>query len=324
MPSFPPKEKTTVCFAHVAYQLAARFALRNTGVQHFQVWNRDDMLARIGEADVLVCSMMWHDDALARSPRLGFVQSVGAGTDQFPKDKLKARGVRLASARGVNVRAVSEHALGLILALTRRLGEARDNQMKRHWRGMISDIGAREDELGGKTIAIVGLGGIGDRLAHLCKALDMRVIGLRSDPAKGKGHADEVHGIKALSQALPQADIVALCCPLTPETERLIGAKELGLMKPSAYLVNVARGKVVDEPALVQALSQNRIAGAGIDLTAEEPLAPTSSLWSMPHVILTPHTAGETQKYEDNVVDVLLDNLARLWRGEGELRNQVV
>jgi len=123
---------------------------------------------------------------------------------------------------------------------------------------------------------------------------------------------------------LPQADFVALTCPLTPRTENLIDAKALAAMKPSAYLVNVARGKVVNEPALIEALGQNRIAGAALDCVWEEPLPATSSLWGVPNVLITPHTAGETRRYEDNVIDLLLENLERLWRGEAVLRNQFV
>ena len=123
---------------------------------------------------------------------------------------------------------------------------------------------------------------------------------------------------------LPQADIVALTCPLTPQTERLIGAQALAAMKPSAILVNVARGRVVDEPALVAALADRRIAAAGIDCTVEEPLPAASPLWRLDNALITPHTAGETRRYEDNVIDLLLDNVERIWRGESTLRNQVI
>jgi phosphoglycerate dehydrogenase-like enzyme len=255
---------------------------------------------------------------------LRFIQSIGAGTDQFPHDALERRGIRLASARGVNARAVAEHAMALILALSRRLPEARDNQAKRVWRGMIADLAEREDEIAGKTLLIVGLGDIGGRLARLAKAFEMQVVGLRRDPAAGRGAADAVHRMTELKSLLPEADFVALTCPLTNETEKLIDADAFGRMDPSAYLVNIARGRVVDEAALVEALAMRRIAGAGIDVTAEEPLAPSSPLWGMPNVLITPHTAGETRRYEDNVIEILRDNLDRLWRGEQELRNQVV
>jgi phosphoglycerate dehydrogenase-like enzyme len=320
----PPNDELAICFAHVAYQLHERFSVLETGINSFAVRDTETLENRVGEADVLVISGLWHDGLLDRAGKLRFIQAIGAGTDQFPLEELKKRGIRLASARGVNYRAVAEHAMALILALSRRLPEARDNQAKRVWRGMIADLSNREDELGGKTLLIVGLGQIGGRIAQLGKAFDMRVVGLRRDPAAGRGAADAVHAMGEFKPLLPEADFVALTCPLTKETEKLVDAEVLARMKPSAYLVNIARGRVVDEPALVEALAARRIAGAGIDVTAEEPLAPDSPLWGMEHVLLTPHTAGETRRYEDNVIEVLRDNLGHLRRSEEPLRNQVI
>ena len=319
----PPKDRLTVCFAHVAYCMQERFALRNTGISSIEVRTREELDARIAEADVLLCSGLWRNDLIPRAPKLRFVQSISAGVDQYDKAALATAGIRLASAQGVNARAVSEHAMALILALARRLPEARDNQAKRVWRGMLGDLSQREDELGGKTLLIVGLGRIGNRLAQLAKAFDMRVLATRRDPAAG-GDADEVHAMGALTSLLPQADVVALTCPLTPETERLINAETLALLRPSAALVNVARGRCVDEPALIAALNAGRLTAAALDTTIEEPLAQGSPLWAMPNVFVTPHTAGETRRYEDNVIDILIENLDRLWRGETALSNQIV
>jgi phosphoglycerate dehydrogenase-like enzyme len=321
---FPPKDEIAICFAHVAYRLHERFSALDTGIASFPARDPETLAERVAEADVLVISGLWRDELLDRAKRLRFIQSIGAGTDQFPRDELERRGIRLASARGVNARAVAEHAMALILALSRRLPEARDNQARRVWRGMIGDLALREDELGGKTLLIVGLGDIGGRLAGLAKAFDMRVVGLRRDPGAGRGAADAVHPMAALGALLPKADFVALTCPLTKETENLIDAMAFGRMKRAAYLVNIARGRVVDEPAMIEALAGGSIAGAAIDVTAEEPPAPESPLWGMPQVLITPHTAGETRRYEDNVIEILRDNLDRLWRGERQLRNEVI
>lgn len=320
----PPNDKLAICFAHVAYQLYERFSALNTGINSFAVRDPETLKDRVGEADVLVISGLWHDGLLDRASKLRFIQAIGAGTDQFPLEELKKRGIRLASARGVNSRAVAEHAMALILALSRRLPEARDNQAKRVWRGMIGDLSGREDELGGKTLLVVGLGQIGGRLAQFAKAFDMRIVGLRRDPAAGRGAADAVHAMGEFKSLLPEADFVALTCPLTRETEKLVDAEALARMKSSAYVVNIARGRVVDEAALVEALAARRIAGAGIDVTVDEPLAPSSPLWGMEHVLLTPHTAGETRRYEDNMIEILRDNLGRLRHGEEPLRNQVI
>ncbi len=318
----PPDNELRICFAHAAYRMAERFALRNTGITHVQVSTAEGLARELPLADVLVVSMLWKNELARGAGKLRFIQSISSGTDWYDKDVLRAAGIRLASAAGVNAEAVAEHAMALILALRRRLPEARDNQHGRHWRGMISEIAVREDQLTGKTLLVVGLGRIGTRLAQLAKAFGMRVIATRRNPAAGAAGVDAVAGNERLHEMLGQADIVALTCPLTPETERLIGAAALNAMRPTAHLINVARGRIVDESELMRALQEGRIAAAALDVTVEEPLPEASPLWSLPNVLLTPHTAGETQSYEDGVIDILLENLERLRRGE-PLRNQV-
>ena len=318
---FPSESDLTICFAHVAYQLQQRFALHGSTPAMNSVTgtppctrSRLPMPSTAGP-----CASTG-----TRAPKLRFIQSVGAGTDQFDRAVLKDRGIRLASAQGVNVNAVSEHVMSLILALARRLPEARDNQAKHVWRGMISDLTQREDELAGKTLLVVGLGGIGSRLARLANAFDMRVIGVKRDLSRGTEGADSVHTLAELKRLLPQADFVALTCPLTRETENVIDAAALAKMKPCAYLINAARGRCVEQGALIEALRKGSIAGAALDVTVDEPLPPASPLWDLSNVFITPHTAGETRRYEDNVLDILLDNLQRLSRGEAMLRNQIL
>jgi D-2-hydroxyacid dehydrogenase (NADP+) len=319
-----PRDKLTICFAHAAYRMAEQFARRNTDIAHFQVHSLDEFKARIPEAHVVVVSMMWRNEFAEIASKLQFIQSISAGLDQYDRDRLGCRRIRLASAAGVNAEAVAQHAMALILALKRQLHTGRDNQAAKVWRGMISEIGAREDQLNGKTLLIVGIGRIGSGLARLAQAFEMRVIATRRDPSAGAQGAHAVYAHDRLPELLPQADIVALTCPLTPQTENLIDAKAISLLKPSATLINVARGRVVDEEALIKALQQKRLAAAGLDVTREEPLPAASPLWTMPNVLITPHTAGETQRYEDAVIDILLENLERMWRGESTLRNQVI
>ena len=321
--ALPPKDQLKIGFAHGAYRMAERFQLRNTGIAHFQVRAAEDLARQLPEADVLVVSMMWKNELADIARRLRLIQSISAGTDQYDKQLLRDRGVRVASAAGVNAQAVAEHSMAMILALSRRLPEARDNQHARHWRGMIGEIARRESELAGKTLLVVGMGRIGSRLVRLAKAFDMRVIATKRDPSTGAEGADAVAGTDRLHEVLGEADIVALTCPLTPQTQNLIDAAALAAMKPGAHLVNVARGRVVDDPALIRALQEGRLAAAALDVTCEEPLPASSPLWTMPNVLITPHTAGETQAYEDNVIDILLENLDRLWRG-APLRNEVV
>ena len=176
------KKTSPICFAHVAYRMAERFAARNTGIRHFQVNSLEELTVRIAR-----CRRGQRLDAVAQQPDRARAEAQIHPVDQrrhrpVSREALKAAGIRLASAQGVNARAVAEHAMSLILAMTRQLHFARDNQAKHHWRGMISDLAKREDELGGKTLLIVGLGRIGSHLAGLAKAFGMRVIGTKRDP----------------------------------------------------------------------------------------------------------------------------------------------
>lgn len=319
----PAERELTIGFAHAAYRMQEEFAARGRAARSFEMRSFEELRERGPEAEVLVVSGLWRNDLLPRLPKLRFIQSISAGTDQFDKAALAQAGVRLASAQGGNERAVAEHAMSLILALTRQLHLARDNQAVQHWRPMIGDRARREDELGGKTLVIVGLGRIGLRLARLASAFDMRVIGVRRNP-EAHPHVQEIVRPDRLAEVVAQADFVALTCPLTPETEGLVDARILGAMRPSSYLINVARDRVVDEAALLGALQGGAIAGAGLDCFHEEPLPAASPFWRLPQVIVTPHSAGETRLYERNVVDILLDNLDRLTRGDTNLRNGLV
>jgi len=323
--TFPERDQLNICFAHPSYRLSERFALRNTGLNAFEVRTHEQLQARIGEADVLLVSgMLWRNEYLEQAPRLVFLQSISAGMDHYDKDAFRQRGIRLTSAQGTNAVAVAEHALALILALARKIPMARDNQAARHWRSPISDLAQREDELSGKTLLVVGFGRIGQKLATLAKAFGMRVIAVKRDVAHGTQGADQVVAQQDLLRVLPEADFVALTCPLTPETENLIDAAALAAMKPAAQLINVARGRVVHEPSLIAALKAGGIAGAALDCVWEEPLPAESPLWDMGNVLITPHVGGETAQFEDNLLDVLLENLDRLARGQADLVNATV
>src|ERR1051325_3246135 len=175
---FPKKEDLTICFAHVAYRMAERFAARNIGIKHFQVHSLEELTVKIADAEVVSVSMMWRNNLISRAPKLKFIQSISAGTDQYQREALKAAGIRLASAQGVNARAVAEHAMSLILAMSRQLHFARDNQVKHHWRGMISDLSKREDELGGKTLLVGGLGRIGSPPPGPARGLRLGLVGV--------------------------------------------------------------------------------------------------------------------------------------------------
>jgi D-2-hydroxyacid dehydrogenase (NADP+) len=306
----------TIGVCHSAYQIEPVIRAQLPDVRVFQEYTTETMRPRMGEIDVLAVSGAWDDTLLETADRLKWIQSIGVGYNQFPLDALRRRGIRLTNAVGVNANAVSEHALALILALSRRLPEARDNQQQKYWRPMIGNPQAREDEIKDKTLGIIGLGAIGNRLATFGKGFDMHVIGTKGNPATYQGMADEVLPPDRLNDVLQAADVLVLCCPLTPETTNLIGAAELQRMRNSAYLINVARGPVVVESELIAALQAGVIAGAALDVTIEEPLPPESPLWEMPNVLITPHTGGETALYEKRLVDIMVENVRRWERGE--------
>lgn len=324
MTDFPNADQLQIHFAHSAYRLAERFAARRPDVAHFQTWTPEETRARIGDGHVLVASGFWNNDLLPSANQLQFIQVCAVGHDQFDKTAVTEQGIRLCNSAGVNANAVSDHAFALLLGLTRLIHTARSNQADRHWRPMISDLSRREEELPGKTMLLYGVGQIGSRIAKLARAFGMTVLGVRRDPSKSVADVDEMHASDAFVSLLPRADVVVLACPLTDETRGLMNAPAFSAMQPSAYLINVARGGCVDQDALIEALNRQQIAGAGIDVTEPEPLPADSPLWQFDNLILTPHSGGETRRYEDNVIDTLIENLERLWRGEEALLHRIV
>ena len=320
----PPRDRLFVHFAHPTYQFSNTAFARKIGLEHSQTWNSGDTLSHVDKADVLVISGLWCNELLNHAANLCYIQSISAGYEQFPLDGLQKRGIRLCTASGVNADAVSHHAMGLVLSLSRHLYLARDNQMKHNWRPWISDQSQREDDLCQKTMVIIGLGEIGSRLSRLAKAFGMKVIGVKNKIEAHKGVVDEIYCPKKINDLLEMADFIVLCCPLTERTENLIDVEAFSKMRPSSYLINVARGGCVEEGALLAALAEGQIAGAAIDHFREEPLSPASPFWKIPNLIITPHSAGETAKYEGKLIDVLLENISRLYAKKIDLINQVL
>jgi D-2-hydroxyacid dehydrogenase (NADP+) len=321
----PPRDSLNICFAHPSYRLLERYSLRETGMHAVEARTHEELQACLGEADVLLVSgMLWRPEYLAKAERLVFLQSISAGMDQYDKAEFQARGITLTSAQGTNANSVAEHALALMLAMNRQLHYARDNQRARVWREPISHLATRENELGGKTVMVVGFGRIGQRVAALSKAFGMSVIAVKRDLSQGTEFADEVVTQDRVAEMAANADFIVLTCPLNAGTENLIDATVLDAMRPNAFLVNVARGRVVHEPSLVQAMREGRIAGAALDCVWEEPLPADSPLWDLDNVLITPHVGGETARFEDALLDIFLKNLETLYEGQGRLINQVV
>jgi phosphoglycerate dehydrogenase-like enzyme len=180
----------------------------------------------------------------------------------------------------------------------------------------------RPREVAGSTVAVIGMGGIGREFASRAKALGIKVLAVRENPSKGLSGADAVYSPEEIDEVLPQADYVLLCPPVTPATTGLMNAARLGKMKPDAYLINVARGPLIDEPALLDALQKRRIAGAALDVFNEEPLPSSSPFWLLDNILITPHTAAVTERLWERHYRLIVDNMKRFLAGE-PLMNQV-
>jgi phosphoglycerate dehydrogenase-like enzyme len=238
----------TIGICHGAYPVVPVLQKRLPHITSvFQEWSLDAMLPRMSEVDILCVSGFWDDAMLENATKLKYIQSIGVGYNQFPLGELEKRGIVLSNAVGVNSPAVAEHAIALILSISRKLSCARDNQHRKHWRSYISDPLAREFELRGRTVGIVGLGAIGTGVARLAKAFGCTVLATKGNPATHDSVADTVLPPAGLPQLLTESDFVVLTCPLSEATTGLIGAAELSMMKESASLINCARGAVVDE-----------------------------------------------------------------------------
>jgi phosphoglycerate dehydrogenase-like enzyme len=240
---------------------------------------------------------------------------MGAGVDALlPAPDLPAR-VRIANARGIHGPQMSEFALAMMLALAKRVPRALEQSRARLWKQYPVDT------IAGRTLGILGIGAIGAAVAEKASAFGMRVIGTRREP-RPTPHVALVVGSEQTERVLRESDFVVVLLPLTPETRGSLGARELGFLKRSGYLVNLARGGIVDEDALAAALRSGQIAGAAIDVFAEEPLATSSPLWDAPNAILTPHVSGLGPGYMDRLTEIFVENLDRI-ETDRPLRNEV-
>lgn len=254
-------------------------------------------------------------DMMAASRNLRIVAKHGVGTNDIDVAAAKALGIPVIMATGANAHSVAEHALGLILALSKDFLR-QDGQIRK---GLWDKKLYAGRELRGQKLGLVGFGLIGQILARMVAPIGMEVSAY--DPfAPEEAFAGGVERATSLNALLAESDVVSLHCPLTDGTRGLIGAREIALMKPTAFLVNTARGEVVDEPALIAALHAGRIAGAGLDSFAEEPPV-ANPLWQLPNVILTPHVAGVTEDARRAVSIMTATNVLAFLRGEPLARN---
>ncbi|GAA0263608.1 D-2-hydroxyacid dehydrogenase [Halobacterium noricense] len=259
-----------------------------------------------------------YDDAFLDAD-LEWIHSVQSGVDRFPFDDLEAAGIRLTNSTGTHGDSVGETVAGYMLSFARRLHAYRDQQAEKHWEWPAWD---EPFTLAGSSLCVVGLGTLGQGIAARADALGMDVVGVKRTPTP-VDHVDTVYPSPDLHEAIADAKFVALAVPLTDDTAGMIGEAELDAMRDDAVLVNVARGPVVDQDALVDALEADDLAGAALDVFETEPLPEDSPLWEMDEVVVTPHAAAATRDYPRRMAALVRENVRRIAEGE-RLANGVV
>ena len=271
----------------------------------------DAVLAALGDADALYIHTVTPQMHRA-APRLRWVQSQGAGVEWLSDaPEFAASDVVLTNTRGAHAATIAEHAFGLLFSLTRCLPELQEAQRAHAWRKPSHPVG-----LSGLTFGVIGLGNIGRALAQRAAAFDMHVLAVDANDVPSPPGVERVARLEELDALLSESDIVAVSVPHTPETRGLLSAARLARFKPGAYLLVVSRGGIVDEAALASALREGRLAGAGVDVTDEEPLPAESPLWDAPHLLLTPHCSGASVQTRAAAWRIFEENVRRFVRGE--------
>ncbi|WP_109688282.1 D-2-hydroxyacid dehydrogenase [Tumebacillus permanentifrigoris] len=256
-------------------------------------------------------------ELVAACPNLKWIQVISAGLELMPFPALDARDILVTNARGIHKVPMAEYTIGLILMFSRRFVELYRNQQKRLW-----DRTIRIDELSGQTLGIIGAGAIGSEIAKRAQAFGMHTLGVAATQREVAG-IDEMFDSSGLDHVLQRSDYIVVIVPLTDQTRGLIGAREIGLMKESAVLINIARGLVVDEHALLTALQAQKIRGAGLDVFVEEPLPEDHPFWSLENVVLTPHLSSRSPKYMERAQEIFRHNLRVYTSGVGEMINVI-
>jgi phosphoglycerate dehydrogenase-like enzyme len=264
----------------------------------------------IGSADILLTfGAHMADHVLEKGKKLRWIQALGTGVDGIVDRPPFRDGVLVTNMHGLHGDSVPEAAIMLMLALARDLPRAMRNRNARKWERYPSQL------LKGKTVGIFGVGAIAKSLAPKCKSFGMKVIGITS-AVRGVEGFDRMVRRDDLESAVGELDFLVLLTPYTPETHGIVGEKVLAAMKPGAFLVNLARGGIVEEDALVRALREKRLAGAALDVFATEPLPQDHPLWSMDNVIVTPHLGGFHDQYAEQALPTVIENFRKFLSGD--------
>ena len=274
------------------------------------VGHHNDVGPYIAGTDILLCfSPPMADHVVRDAPRLKWIQALGTGVDNIIDLPSLGKEVLVTNVRGIHGAPVSEATIAYMLSLARDLPRASVAHDKGQWERWPAAL------LAGKTVGILGVGLIAEYLAPICKALHMTVIGISGSPREAKGFDRMAHRDDFV-KVVPELDFLVALAPLTAETRGIVGARVFAAMKPTAYLINVARGGVVDEPALIAALESGEIAGAALDVFAQEPLPASSPLWRTKNVTIFSHLGGYSQGYEDRAMPTIAGNMAKFLSGD--------
>lgn len=275
---------------------------------------KSELDALLAEAEVIY-GFRFPKNMIARAPKLKWVQVMSAGVDRFLDDEFRQSSVMMTNVSGIHATPISEIVLGLMLMFVKQAPLCFQLKQEKQWQRFMPTV------LRAKTVGIVGLGSIGREVARLAKAFGMRVVATRRSAKRvmRARYVDILLPREQLPRLLSESDFVVLSLPFTSETNKLIGEKELRTMKPTAYLINIARGSIVDEEVLIRALNEHWIAGAGLDVFSTEPLPPDSRLWEFPNVIFSPHIAGGMEDYNIRATELFCENLRRYLGGKNLL-----
>lgn len=271
------------------------------------VKSRSELLEAIPQAEVLF-SFAVPEEAAAKAVNLKWVHFASAGVEKSLNPTLLSKDIKLTCSRGIHATTIAEYVLMQMLAFSKNLRQAYRSQDDRRW--AFEELLPGKFDLEGKTVAIIGLGSIGRRVAKLADAFSMHVIGTANKPRR-ISYVEMVFSASNIRQCLSQADFVVLATPLTEKTRKMIGRGELSAMKLNAFLINIGRGKLIDETALIAALEKKRIAGAALDVFEVEPLQSESPLWKMENVMVTPHYSGMAEDLWVKVTGLFCENARR-------------
>jgi phosphoglycerate dehydrogenase-like enzyme len=324
----PADTKLLICVWHQFTQWRPKPVLADTLCSRWpemrvvHLPNYDRLAEELPDTDIFV-GFSLRADQLPAAKKLKWIHSTAAGVTQLMYPELRDSGILVTNPSGIFSIPMAEHTMGLLIALARAFPDSVRHQDRSHWgQQEIWDKPQQLTELNGRVLLIVGYGSIGRELARRAKAFDMRVWGITRSGKGDLSHVEKILSVSELENALLEADYVVLSAPDTPETKHLMGGAQIAKMKRRARLINVGRGSLLDEAALVNALQSGALGGAALDVTGTEPLPPTSPLWKAPNLFITPHTSAVSDRLWHRETSLLVDLLERWFDGR-ELFNQV-